>query len=307
MAEWDHMRIALAIHRTGSMQGAADMLRIDRTTVLRRLDAMESQMGVRLFERRSDGCVLTKSGEEVVGTAESIEASMALLGHRVGGDASVAEGKVIVTVPEYFAAKILIPALPRLHRDYPGIEVKVHCGHQFLNLLRGEADIGLRNKWPEQNTLIARKVASVGYAFYASRSYLEARGTPEDSFAGHDFILLDESLSGMVGYDRMLELSSAGKTVMRSNEILPMVMAACAGLGIAFLPCMATHGHAELSGLWPGLIGGLRDVYLVMPEDLRHQARVRAVYDFMADLCHEFGPVMAGRDVSDAFPVSRPT
>jgi DNA-binding transcriptional LysR family regulator len=306
MAEWDHMRIALAIHRTGSMQGAADMLRIDRTTVLRRLDAMEQQMGVRLFERRSDGCVLTKSGEEVVGTAESIEASMALLGHRVGGNSSVAEGKVIVTVPEFFAAKILIPALPKLHRDFPGIEVKVHCGNQFLNLLRGEADIGLRNKWPEQNTLIAKKAASVGYAFYASRDYLAARGTPDGSLAGHDMILLDESLSAMVGYDRMMELASAGTVVMRSNEILPMAAAAAAGLGIAYLPCMAAYGHESLAGVWPGLIGGLRDVFLVMPEDLRHQARVRAVYDFMADLCHEFGPVMAGRDVSDAFPPSRP-
>ncbi len=306
MPEWDHMRIVLAIHRTGSMQGAADMLRIDRTTVLRRLDAIESQMGVRLFERRSDGCVLTKSGGEVVGTAEAIEASMTLLSHRVGGNASVAEGRVIVTVPEYFAAKILIPALPRLHRDYPGIEVKVHCGYQFLNLLRGEADIGLRNKWPEQNTLIARKVAAVGYAFYASRTYLAARGAPQVSYEGHDLILLDETLSGMVGYDRMLELASAGKIIMRSNEILPMVAAACAGLGIAFLPCMATFGHGELAGLWPGLIGGERDVFLVMPEDLRHQARVRVVYDFMADLCHEFGPVMAGRDVSEAFPPSRP-
>ena len=110
----------------------------------------------------------------------------------------------------------------------------------------------------------------------------------------------------MVGYDRMLELSSAGKTIMRSNEILPMVAAACAGFGIAFLPCMATYGHGELVGLWPGLIGGERDVFLVMPEDLRHQARVRVVYDFMVDLCREFGPVMAGGDVSEAFPPSRP-
>ena len=305
MPEWDHMRIVLAIHRAGSMQGAAEMLRIDRTTVLRRLDAMESQMGVRLFERRSDGCLVTARGEEVVGTAESIEASMALLGHRVGGDSSVAEGKVIVTVPEFFAAKILIPALPKLHRDFPGIEVKVHCGNQFLNLLRGEADIALRNKWPEQNTLVARKAASVGYAFFASRSYLSERGAPSGSFAGHDMILLDESLSSIVGYDRMLELSSQGAVVMRSNEVLPMAAAAAAGLGIAYLPCMAAHGHDNLVGVWPGLIGGLRDVFLVMPEELRHQARVRAVYDFMADLCREFGPVMAGRDVSDAFPPSR--
>ena len=230
---------------------------------------------------------------------------MTMLSHRVGGNAGVAEGRVTVTVPEFFAAKILIPALPRLRHDCPDIEVKVHCGYQFLNLLRGEADIALRNKWPEQNTLVARKAASVGYAFYASRAYLGKKGVPSASLAGHDFIVLDEALSGMAGYDRMLELASEGTIVMRSNEIMAMAAAARAALGIAFLPCMAAHGDEDLVAVWPGLLGETKDVFLVMREDSRHQARVRAVYDFMADLCHEFGPVMAGRDVSDASQPSR--
>ena len=295
------MRIALAIHRTGSMQAAAEMLQIDRTTVLRRLDAMEKQIGSRLFDRGSEGCTLTPKGEDVVRTAESIETAMASLGRRIGSG-NEAAGKVTVTVPEYFASKILAPALPRLKDLYPAIEVNVQCGNNFLNILRGEADIGLRNRWPEQTSLIAKKVAAVGHAFYASKSYLEKRGTPAGSLAGHDFILFGEGIATMAGYDRMMELASVGRIVLRSNEILPLETAACAGLGIAYLPCMVAYGHSELSAVWPGLIGRLHDVFLVAHEDVRVEQRIRAVYDFMADLCAEFGDVMSGREVADAFP-----
>jgi DNA-binding transcriptional LysR family regulator len=141
MLEWDHLRIVLAIHRGGSMQSAADALAIDRATVLRRLDALEARLGARLFDRRRDGCVLTRAGLDIIGTVEGIAEAMTALEHRVGGDARRAEGVVTVTVPEFFAVKVLAPALPRLRASHPGITVEVATGHSFLNLARGEADI----------------------------------------------------------------------------------------------------------------------------------------------------------------------
>ena len=68
--EWDHLRYMLAIHRGGSMQAAAVELRVDRATVLRRLDSLEAALRAKLFERRSDGCVLTKAGQEIIGSRD---------------------------------------------------------------------------------------------------------------------------------------------------------------------------------------------------------------------------------------------
>jgi len=154
MADWDYLRVALAVHRTGSMQAAADALELDRSTVLRRLETLETQLGVRLFDRRSDGCTVTVSGKDVIVTAEGIEQSMTALTHKLVGGEGREEGKVVVTVPEFFATKILIPSLPRLRKAYPDITVEVDSGHQFRNLARGEADIALRNRRPEQNILV---------------------------------------------------------------------------------------------------------------------------------------------------------
>lgn len=295
MMQWDHLRVVLALHRAGSMQAASDVLGIDRTTVMRRLDTIEREVGERLFVRSSDGCTPTAKGDEIAGTAKSIETAMQTLGQRVAGGSADIKGIVTVSVPAFLAARILAPAMPRFATAYPGIELRILATNQHVNIASGEADIGLRNRWPEHETLIARKAAQVAYGFYASREYLERRGRPEGSLSGHDLLLLDESLAVMSGYDRMREVAAEGRIVMRSTDILTLVLAAEAGAGIAYVPSLVTNGSPSLVGVWPGLCGGLRDVFLVAHQELRNQQRLRATYDFLFDLCAEKGDVIAGR------------
>src|SRR5258707_13101218 len=114
MLEWDHLRVVLAVHRSGSMQGASQILAVDRATVLRRLDALEARLGARLFDPRRDGSVLTSAGLEIIANADGIEQAMTALEHRVQGEDRPAEGIVTVTVPSFFAVKMQTPALPRL-------------------------------------------------------------------------------------------------------------------------------------------------------------------------------------------------
>ncbi len=301
MAEWDLLRIALAVHRGGSMHAASEALSIDRSTVIRRLELLETQLGVRLFERRSDGCTVTKQGMDVIATAEGVEQSMTALTHRLSGSEKKAEGRVVVTVPEFFATTLLIPALPRMRKAYPDIAVEVDSGHVFRNLIKGEADIALRNRRPEQNTLIARKVGTVAIAFFASRTYISERGTPAEDFKGHDATIFGEELHGMPGYDRMVELAAGCHVVMRCNEIMPLLTAARSGLGLTAMPAIAAYGDDTLLPVWPGIVG-LPEIFLVTHRDLRNQARIRVVYDFIAMLCTEQAAALAGRSIAELFP-----
>ena len=306
MLEWDHLRVVLAVHRSGSMQAASLLLEVDRATVLRRLDALEARLGARLFDRRRDGCVLTRAGLEIIATVEGIEHAMTALEHRVRDEDRRAEGVVTVTVPEFFAVKVLVPALPRLSRAHPGLTVEVRTGHGFLSLARGEADIALRNRRPEHNSLVSRRVGAVAIALYASRAYLDARGTPDDgNYSGHDVILFDESLAGMPGYDWVEQRTAGARIAMRSNEILPLVAAARAGAGIAYLPSIAAFGEPDLVPIAPGIIGK-PEIFLITHRDLRRRARVRVAYDFIVRLCTEQAAALAGRTVAEAFPDGLP-
>ena len=306
MLEWDHLRVVLAVHRGGSMQSAAQLLDVDRATVLRRLDALEARLGARLFDRRRDGCVLTRAGLEIIATVEGIEQAMTALEHRVHGDDRRAEGVVTATVPEFFAVKVLVPALPRLRAAHPGLTIEMRVGHGFLNLARGEADIALRNRRPEHNSLVSRRVGTVAIGLYASRGYAEARGLPRgDDYAGHDLVLFDESLAGMPGAAWLEARIAGARIAMRSNEILPLLAAARAGAGIACLPAIAAFGEPDLVPVAPGIIGR-PDIFLITHRDLRRRARVRIAFDFIVRLCTEQAAALAGTAVATAFARHQP-
>jgi molybdate transport repressor ModE-like protein len=306
MLEWDHLRIVLAIHRKGSMQAAAEDLGIDRATVLRRLDALEARLKASLFDRRHDGCVLTEAGHAIIATVEGIEQAMTAIEHRVSGRDREAEGAVSVALPEFLAAKILAPELPRFAKLHPGITVEVISGNGLMNLTRGEADIALRNRRPDHNTLVSRHAGTAGLGFFASRDYLASRGDPARGLGGHDFVLFDSSLANVPSYTQMEDIARHGRIVMRSNEILPMVAAAKAGLGLAFLPCIAAHGEPGLSLVAPGIVAE-REMYLVTHRDLLKRTRVRLVFDLVVRICAENAAALAGKLAVDLMDGRQPS
>ena len=224
--EWDHLRYMLAIHRGGSMQAAAVELRVDRATVLRRLDSLEAALRAKLFERRSDGCVLTKAGQEIIGSVQGIEMATTALAARVRGDDQRPEAIVSITAPEFFVVKVLAPNMEKFAAQFPGLSLEVRTGHSFLNLVRGEADIAIRNRPPDQQSLTVRRLGSVAISLWATQGYLDRFGMPDGaSFVGHRMILFDESLIGMPGVRWLEGQISGAQVVMRSNELLPMMPA----------------------------------------------------------------------------------
>src|SRR5688500_170580 len=70
MFDWDDARFFLAIARAGSVSGAGRNLRVQQSTVSRRLAGLEETLGARLFERTPDGYILTPAGESLHARAE---------------------------------------------------------------------------------------------------------------------------------------------------------------------------------------------------------------------------------------------
>lgn len=65
MFDWNDIRLFLAIAESGSALGAARLLGLNQTTVARRMDALECQLGLTLFERRNLGYRLTEEGKSL--------------------------------------------------------------------------------------------------------------------------------------------------------------------------------------------------------------------------------------------------
>ncbi|MBC8830664.1 LysR family transcriptional regulator, partial [Escherichia coli] len=63
---WDDVRYFLAVMRSGSLSAAARALQVQHSTVARRIDALESSLRIRLFDRLPRGMQLTLAGEIVI-------------------------------------------------------------------------------------------------------------------------------------------------------------------------------------------------------------------------------------------------
>ncbi len=294
MMDWDLMRVVLAIARAGSIQGAAEALGMDRATVQRRLDAAEATLDARLFDRRRDGCVPTEAGARILAPLEQIAETITSVRHRVVGEGGGRGGRVLVTVPEFFAEKVLVPEMPGFARRHPGVSIDLHCGHRMANLSEGEADVALRNRLPDRAALVGRRVGEVAVGLFAHRDYIARHGKPrEEDFTGHRMILLGRELAHIPGAAWVEDRAASAQVAMRCNELGPIRTAIRAGLGIGCMPVALAAGEPDFIAIPPGIVGR-PEIYLITHRDLRGRGNVRAVHEFIAGLCQKHAATLSG-------------
>lgn len=301
MLGWDYLRIVLAVHRSGSMSAAAELLGIDRATVLRRLDAVEAQLKTRLFDRRADGCVLTGSGRSIIGLVQDVEQAMTALQHRVEGTDRRVEGTVTVAVPDFLLDHVIAPAMPVLRALHPQLALDLRADHDALDLTRGEAEVALRLIRPAHEAVVAKRIGSVAVALFASEDYLARRGTPHQGHLdGHDLLMLEGTLGRIPAMGWLWAHLGQAEVPMQCNAIAPLVAAMQAGAGIACLPTVVVEGLPGIVPIAPGIVGRF-DVYLATHRDLHDRARVRSAYDFITRLFAQRSAALNGAAVQRVF------
>ena len=159
---WDDTRIFLALSRTHSLRAAARSLGIDQATVGRRLNALESELGAKLFLRAKDGYLLTAAGEVALAAAKRMESAALDLRTKIEGQDENPGGLVRVTSTDSIAIDLLMPAIERLQQHWPHIRVDLEVSTQLLSLSRRQVDIAFRNVLPKAPDLLVRKGVAAG-------------------------------------------------------------------------------------------------------------------------------------------------
>lgn len=282
---WDDIRYFLAVARHASLTRAARLLRVSQSTVSRRIDLLEQQLGVRVFTRHQTGYRLTPEGEALLLKAAVVEESMLSLDTSLAALTDSEMGTVRLATSESLAMDILLPAMSHWYRQHKGIELEIITGTATANLTRREADIALRIVRPNQGNLKMRRLYSLSYSLYASDAYLQA--------AGLDAGLTDLSALTMIGWDqehahltqvRWLEQNWPQPVRQLRLSSLPLQLAAASeGFGVALVPDFwgARHGLTALTNYRRLLVN---DLWLVMQAELASTQRVRAVADFVTDV-----------------------
>jgi DNA-binding transcriptional LysR family regulator len=241
MFDWDDVRLFLAVARAGTTLGAARQLGSSQPTVVRRVGALERQIGLVLFDRGRTGYALTDAGRELVPLAERVEAGIGAMHDTIAARSRRVAGTVRVTAAEPLANLFLAPAVAAFQRARPDIEIQLLLSDEFLDLAQGEADVALRVTIdrPEDSDLVGRLIGEVPWAVYCGPAYTARAGTPAgiERMEGHAVLGSEAAAGGFPAMQWLEETAPGARIVWRSNSLASLQAAARAGLGLAALPC----------------------------------------------------------------------
>ncbi|MCK5920226.1 MAG: LysR family transcriptional regulator, partial [Methylococcales bacterium] len=168
---WNGLKVFLVISQTGSLAGAAKKLCVNHSTVFRRLNAFEEEIGGRLFERFSHRYELTSMGEEVQKLGKEIADSFDTIERHIVGKDFQPTGTIKVTAPINIACRYLPKYLTEFKQLYPDIDIELHAGNQAVNMANRQADIAVRASASPPEHLVGRQVSSIRWSIYASKAY----------------------------------------------------------------------------------------------------------------------------------------
>ncbi len=281
---WDDTRIFLALTRTPSLRAAARSLGVDQATVGRRLNALESELGAKLFLRAKDGYLLTAAGETALAAARRMESAALELRTKIEGQDEHPGGLVRVTSTDSIAIDLLLPAVERLQQQWPNIRVDLEVSTQLLSLSRRQVDIAFRNVRPDAPDLVVRRVAAWPVGLFASPAYLVRFGepVPEDELRGHHLVVYAPYLEQGPFLTMTGVPARQARIAMTVRSSLLVRKAVVAGIGLGEMPVWM--GEREgLVRIWPQRRRpNDYEVWQVMHPDLQRTARVRAAAQFLS-------------------------
>ncbi|MHA1549155.1 MAG: LysR family transcriptional regulator [Alphaproteobacteria bacterium] len=291
--DWSHIQTFVAVAEHGSLSAAARRLGGSQPTMGRHIAALEAVLGVALFARTSAGLELTATGLDLLHDARGMATSANRLALVAEGRSTALSGTVRITASEIVATYTLPAILTALRREEPEIEIEVVASNATENLLQREADIAIRMYRPAQADVIARKVGDLEVGMFGAHAYIERRGAPRDlaDFASHD----------VVGYDRDEQIidgfREAGMLVDRhffsfrcDNQVVAWNMVV-AGFGVGFNQLEIGRAEPRVVRLLPEADLPTLPVWLAAHAELKTSARVRRVFDYLAEaLSHASKP-----------------
>lgn len=274
--DWEDLRYFLALARHGSLSAAARTLKVSHATVARRVASLEAALQAPLFDRKADGYAPTAQGRRIEALARTMESAAQASMDMARPEAGLS-GLVRLTMARSMAERFVVDRLGDFHRQHPGIDLEIIADSRVISLSRREADIALRFGRPKDSELLARRMSSVAFSFYASRGYARTLGrNPSPAMIGFD----DENdfIADAAWLNR--EFPQA-RFIVRTNSQATQAAAARAGLGVAQLPLHVGDNDPRLVPVTLPKKPPDREIWMLLRKDVARLPRVRAVADYL--------------------------
>jgi DNA-binding transcriptional LysR family regulator len=281
-ASWEDLRAFLLCTRHQSFRNAAEVLGLTGTTLMRKIDRLEEELGFKLFLRGQSGLSLSDEGRALLFDVEQMERLSFNIFRRASLSTDV-RGSVRVAVTEGPGISWILPRLIDFQKTYRKIMVDLRCAMEQADVSRLEADISIQLARPTNPDLIVTKLGRLHIYAFASEAYRDAYGLPKSlsDLSNHRIVKqhgvqLDES-----GYARILGLESLeGIVGISTNSSVAVLYAIERGAGIGFLPTSVIALGAPLVAIDLGTNYHM-DLWLTYHKEFRNSDRHKIVIDWL--------------------------
>jgi DNA-binding transcriptional LysR family regulator len=192
------------------------------------------------------------------------------------------KGPVRLTSTETFGASFIAPRLRHFATRFPGIQIELMTDNSNLSLARRDADVAIRHGRPPSSQVVARRLAGIAYNLYAARSLLRAQTAGRLGYIGYD-----DANAYRPEAEHFARLLPDARIVLRTNSLQVRMSAARAGLGAALLPRFAAQDMPDLVRVDPAEPPLVRDLWLLVHNDLKDVPRIRQCTNFIQEIVEE--------------------
>ena len=281
------LKLFVRVASLGAFGKAGREFGLSPTAATQRIQGLETELGVKLFNRTTRAVALTADGEVFLGHAKRIIESIEDARSDLSGGTKNIKGELRVAGSASFGRRYIAPYITEFLRAYPNVRVRLELSDGVVDIVEQGFDLALRIGTLTSSTLVARKLAENPRLLVATKAYLDAAGRPQrpEDLAAHNCIVLGENrnwkLRDTTG--EVHEVRVTGNFTTNYGEVI--TEAALAGGGIALKSLWDIRHLLTAGSLLPVLedytVEPVWSLWAVRPPGQVAPARVRAFIDFM--------------------------
>lgn len=283
MFVWDDLAVFLALYRERTSGRAAVVLGVSQPTIVRRIAALERDLGIGLFHRGPTGLSPTDAAHSLYDSAQRIERSVCEFTAEVDALTGAELNVIRLTFIDHFE-RLLVPILREFRSQWPRVQTQLLASDRIYDLARGEADIGIRGRErPLGDEIVVHELPPTGWTVYAS-SLLpeEERPRSRREVGNHPLALIEGSPSHLPVYEWLRSLPVGETTPIRCSNFRALRSALVSGAAVSALPCTVGDGDPELVRCFPPPEEFDVAIYLVARRAVLRRPPARDLFDSIA-------------------------
>ncbi|MEH6448383.1 MAG: LysR family transcriptional regulator [Oleispira sp.] len=283
------MQAFINVVESGSFSESARRMGLSQPSVSRQVNALETQLGVRLLQRTTRSLSLTEAGQVYYDKAKLIQYAVTEASQAISGFKDSPSGLLRISAPHTWTEAKIAPHIGEFLNLYPDIKLDIQCNDHIQDMVEDRLDLVIRVGRANDSSYIAIPFSKVKILLCASPEYFEKKGRPKTiaDLNNHSFITYDKF--------NKLVLSKAGdqqeipmQGPLSMNSVAAIISVAKQGVGLIAIPDLLLQQDLQQGSLIQILsdyqmdIKGLavEQAFAMYSSRKQMPAKVRAFLDF---------------------------